>query len=188
MFGKCEICACNNNGSGKLSLFKFPENNDIRKIWLESCGLKSDSRKIMFLCSVHFEPSCFTDNKFKLKKNVIPTLLISNINNEFYSSNLNSYSNINKNIQNNNICFGEVSVNNKLDGIENQNGFRVVTPDLENNFESDYEFSCRFCLASAKNVNYYKKENIELVKKIEELTKQNKCNKKIIVQLKRKRN
>lgn len=66
-------------------LSRLPANKGKKKIWLETIGVENlkMSTKLIHICSLHFEESCFnrTLNKVTLRDDALPsrTLLVSNI-------------------------------------------------------------------------------------------------------------
>jgi len=81
---RCSIKNCFNRLSKNLSLFGYPKNFELRKKWIEKCGMKIDPAEIVIsgirVCSTHFELDCFKNIELKnrLKPNAVPSLFLDN--------------------------------------------------------------------------------------------------------------
>ncbi|RVE41124.1 hypothetical protein evm_014224 [Chilo suppressalis] len=77
---KCCIRGCNSssrkNNEG-LSFFRFPKNEDLRKLWIEKIGSENIKPAVVAkICSKHFEENCInrTLDVVRLKDDVVPTI------------------------------------------------------------------------------------------------------------------
>lgn len=66
-----------------MEFFRFPVKPNLRKKWAEACGLKDHQLlKTKLVCQKHFQPEDYFSpvnsdrNRRKLKKGVIPSLLL----------------------------------------------------------------------------------------------------------------
>ncbi|KAE9532049.1 hypothetical protein AGLY_010251 [Aphis glycines] len=82
---RCSVKSCSNRYSKNLSFFGFPKNIEIRKQWIEKCGLLDldPTKKIknsLKVCRKHFEGDCFlnTAKMNRLKSDAVPTLFLDN--------------------------------------------------------------------------------------------------------------
>ncbi|CAI6368988.1 unnamed protein product [Macrosiphum euphorbiae] len=79
---RCSIKNCSNRLSKDLSLFGYPKDFELRKKWIEKCGLKNDTSEIVItgirVCSAHFTLNCFRNIHLKnrLKKGAVPSLFL----------------------------------------------------------------------------------------------------------------
>lgn len=70
---KCVLNICRANRDAGRILFRFPQDEVQREIWIRSCGLSSTRvRKNIYICDNHFAEDCIRNRK--LVKGSIPTL------------------------------------------------------------------------------------------------------------------
>ncbi|XP_060857297.1 uncharacterized protein LOC132934904 [Metopolophium dirhodum] len=81
---RCSVKNCSNRHSMNLSLFGYPKDLSLRKLWMEKCGLKKNPAEIVMsstrVCGTHFELDCFknTELKNRLKPGSVPSLFLDN--------------------------------------------------------------------------------------------------------------
>jgi len=82
---RCSVKSCSNRYSKYLSFFGFPKDIEIKKQWIEKCGLLDldPTKKIkgsLRVCRKHFEDDCFlnTAKMNRLKSDAVPTLFLDN--------------------------------------------------------------------------------------------------------------
>ncbi|KAM9356110.1 uncharacterized protein KZ484_014114 isoform 2-T2 [Pholidichthys leucotaenia] len=77
----CIFYGCNASSEcdPELTFYKFPREKELRKKWLTMANRDEDSwRQNSYICSRHFEPSCYTlgdDGQMKLSPDAIPTVI-----------------------------------------------------------------------------------------------------------------
>ncbi|XP_065226575.1 uncharacterized protein LOC135849872 [Planococcus citri] len=66
---KCFVCG------RKPKVFRCPQVEDVRKLWLDFCGIKNQLVNVR-LCSIHFEDKYFKENakRARLLRNAVPSL------------------------------------------------------------------------------------------------------------------
>ncbi|XP_043600869.1 GDNF-inducible zinc finger protein 1 isoform X1 [Bombus pyrosoma] len=76
----CKAHGCLSNENTKIdgkdiSLFCFPQETDRRNEWFKNCQLNenTESDKMLYLCELHFDKTCFTDS-MELIPNAVPTI------------------------------------------------------------------------------------------------------------------
>ena len=86
MVNQCVAAGCTNKHRDGVSLFKFPQDPDLRKQWIAQVKRTRDKwtgpTKHSVLCSIHFTDDCFDKSmeryglkqKPLLKRNAVPTI------------------------------------------------------------------------------------------------------------------
>ena len=76
----CKAHGCLSNENTKIDgkdilLFCFPQETDRRNEWFKNCQLNenTESDKMLYLCELHFDKTCFTDS-MELISNAVPTI------------------------------------------------------------------------------------------------------------------
>lgn len=67
----CNCCGCGSDSARKANVqwFKFPLDSEIRTQWLKNCGYterEDIDSEILWLCSEHFDSTCFEAVSFCL--------------------------------------------------------------------------------------------------------------------------
>lgn len=86
---RCSVKNCSSKVSKKnTSFFCYPNNTELRKVWIQNCGTAKDINPNIFatrkcnykVCSLHFEDSMFLnlEKKNRLKPTAYPTLFFKN--------------------------------------------------------------------------------------------------------------
>ncbi|XP_022179386.1 uncharacterized protein LOC111040008 [Myzus persicae] len=81
---RCSVKNCFNRRSKNLSLFAYPSDFVLRKMWIEKCGLEVASagklKTYKKVCCIHFDQDCFKniEKKNRLRRGAVPSLFLGN--------------------------------------------------------------------------------------------------------------
>ena len=69
---KCCVNSCKNDSKVQVTLFKFPQDEDLRKKWIDFCGndIKWMPNTCSRICIDHFDKSDLRHNKNGIKLNI----------------------------------------------------------------------------------------------------------------------
>lgn len=185
---KCCIESCDGTNINS-SLFKFPNNQNKRRIWLQVCGFDDNVQtKILKICARHFEGNFL--GKGRLLKGAVPKLKLSQNNIADIYNFDNGTDKQNRHLDENEDSADKLKVllPNKTYSNLHSNTYKfnldhlskIRSPPMKRRRISSEDdnlnesYTCKRCETNVKNITYYRKCNKTLTEKNELLLTENK--------------